>query len=130
MKLRALACLSAAVLRGTCLIRRRTTHQVRHLRPCPAMPLRHAPLGVPPVLPAPVWRTAAILSWLFCLAMASAAAAATSVGGIMSSTSRVGAQGCQRADWMNDEPLMKPRDADCRVVRNGKGGADNICVPS
>src|SRR4030095_4161198 len=45
------------------------------------------PLGVPKMLPATVGRTsAAILTSLFCLAMATAAKAATNVGGIVSSS--------------------------------------------
>jgi len=38
-----------------------------------------------------------------------------------------GKRNCRRADWTNDEPLMKSREADCRVLRGGPNAADDVC---
>lgn len=35
---------------------------------------------------------------------------------------------CLRADWKNDEPLMKTRERDCAIDRNLPGPADDRCV--
>jgi hypothetical protein len=35
---------------------------------------------------------------------------------------------CLRADWKNDEPLMKTRERDCAIDRNLAGAADDRCV--
>jgi hypothetical protein len=43
-------------------------------------------------------------------------------------TTRSGAKVCKKADWRNDEPVMKKRDADCRVDKAGKGRDDDRCV--
>ena len=41
-----------------------------------------------------------------------------------------GARECRKADWMNDEPLMRPRAADCQVDRGTSAGwADDRCIP-
>jgi hypothetical protein len=45
-------------------------------------------------------------------------------------STKSGASACKRADWKNDEPLMKAKEADCRVDKRGKGRADDRCVPS
>src|SRR5439155_1930085 len=46
-------------------------------------------------------------------------------------TTRDGAHACKRADWKNDEPLMKlPAEADCVVDKRGPGAEDNRCVPA
>lgn len=34
---------------------------------------------------------------------------------------RVGLQACLHADWRNDEPVMRARDRDCRVLRDATG---------
>ncbi|HWP66274.1 MAG TPA: thrombospondin type 3 repeat-containing protein [Candidatus Limnocylindria bacterium] len=43
-------------------------------------------------------------------------------------TTKTGAKTCKKADWRNDEPLMKKSDADCRVDKGGKGSDDDRCV--
>ena len=35
---------------------------------------------------------------------------------------------CKKADWKNDEPIMKRADRDCRTDRNGPGREDDECV--
>lgn len=35
---------------------------------------------------------------------------------------------CLRADWKNDEPLMKTRERDCAIDRNLPGPADDRCI--
>lgn len=42
-------------------------------------------------------------------------------------TSR-GARACRKADWQNDQPVMKPSEADCHVDRRGPGPLDDGCV--
>jgi hypothetical protein len=41
---------------------------------------------------------------------------------------------CKKLDWGNDEPIMKPApkagELDCVVATNGKGTADDTCVPA
>lgn len=41
---------------------------------------------------------------------------------------------CKKLDWTNDEPIMKPApkagEVDCVVATNGKGTADDTCVPA
>lgn len=44
-------------------------------------------------------------------------------------TTRDGARACKRADWQNDEPLMKGKQRDCTVDRATLGTADDRCVP-
>lgn len=39
-----------------------------------------------------------------------------------------GAKVCKKLDWKNDEPLMKPKEADCAVDKRDKGTADDLCV--
>lgn len=39
-----------------------------------------------------------------------------------------GARTCRKADWENDEPLMRGRDADCTVSKGAKGRSDDRCV--
>jgi hypothetical protein len=36
-------------------------------------------------------------------------------------TTRNGVRACRKADWRNDEPLMRRRDADCTVERSATG---------
>lgn len=44
---------------------------------------------------------------------------------------RDGRRACKKADWKNDEPLMKPSsEADCMIDRNGAGAEDDTCVPA
>ncbi len=44
---------------------------------------------------------------------------------------RDGAKACKKADWKNDEPLMKPaKEADCAVDKGLKGTEDDTCVPA
>lgn len=45
-------------------------------------------------------------------------------------TTAKGGQACKKADWQNDEPLMKGSEADCKVDRGGSGAADDLCVPN
>ncbi len=41
-----------------------------------------------------------------------------------------GAKACKKADWKNDEPLLKKKaDRDCTVDKGEKGGADDRCMP-
>lgn len=44
-------------------------------------------------------------------------------------TSRVNRRVCRRADWRNDEPLMRSRDRDCDIDRGVPGSEDDRCVP-
>jgi hypothetical protein len=44
-------------------------------------------------------------------------------------TTTKGKQTCKKADWRNDEPLMKPAESNCVVDRGGRGTADDRCVP-
>ena len=37
---------------------------------------------------------------------------------------------CRKADWRNDEPLMRPKDADCTVVKGDPSGPAFRCVPA
>lgn len=44
---------------------------------------------------------------------------------------RDGSKACKKADWKNDEPLMKPaKEADCAVDKGLKGTEDDTCVPA
>lgn len=47
-------------------------------------------------------------------------------------TTKAGTKACQRADWRNDEPVMKlgkrAGEIDCVVDKGGKGSADDLCV--
>lgn len=46
-------------------------------------------------------------------------------------TTRDGAKACKKADWKNDEPLMKPaKEADCAVDKGLAGTEDDTCVPA
>ena len=47
--------------------------------------------------------------------------------GIDAST-RTGQKVCKKADWRNDEAVMKKSEADCRVDKAGKGSDDDRCV--
>lgn len=42
-------------------------------------------------------------------------------------TTRDGARACKKADWRNDEPLMRARDADCMIDRHSQPPR---CVPT
>lgn len=44
-------------------------------------------------------------------------------------TTAQGAKVCEKSDWRNDEPLMKAKEADCEVEKNGPGREDDRCVP-
>jgi hypothetical protein len=44
-------------------------------------------------------------------------------------TNKEGARICRKADWGNDEPLMKAKQADCEVEKGGRGRGDDRCVP-
>lgn len=44
-------------------------------------------------------------------------------------TTREGLRECKKADWQNDEPFMRPRDADCVVDRGARTKGDERCVP-
>jgi hypothetical protein len=48
--------------------------------------------------------------------------------GAIDATGRRGRRTCLRADWLNDEPLMKRSDADCRVARSRESGGVPRCV--
>src|SRR6185295_12032684 len=39
-----------------------------------------------------------------------------------------GSRACRRADWRNDEPLMRRSEADCALDRGMAGSADDRCV--
>ena len=43
-------------------------------------------------------------------------------------TSRESARACKKADWRNDEPLMKSGEGDCRLDKGGRGPADDRCL--
>ena len=45
-------------------------------------------------------------------------------------TSRESARACKKADWRNDEPLMKREEADCAVDKGERGPEDDRCVPA
>jgi hypothetical protein len=49
-------------------------------------------------------------------------------------TTSAGKRLCIRLDWQNDEPMMnlsvKKGQVDCKVSKQGKGAADDICVPA
>lgn len=45
-------------------------------------------------------------------------------------TTRDGARACRKADWKNDEPAMKAKEADCVVDKGSNGPEDDRCVPS
>jgi hypothetical protein len=47
--------------------------------------------------------------------------------GQFDATNNVGSKTCRKADWKNDEPLMRGRDADCRVDRTVQPAR---CVPA
>lgn len=42
----------------------------------------------------------------------------------------LGKKTCRKSDWKNDEPLMTPREADCKVAKGVSGQADDRCVPA
>ena len=44
-------------------------------------------------------------------------------------TTRDGRRICKKADWQNDEPIMRSRDRDCTRDKQGAGVEDDICVP-
>lgn len=48
--------------------------------------------------------------------------------GAISVLDSTGRKLCLRADWKNDEPLMKTRERDCAIDRNLPGPADDRCV--
>ncbi len=48
----------------------------------------------------------------------------------MDATTKAGAKACKKADWKNDEPLLKKKDANCTVEKGAKGSADDRCVPA
>ena len=41
----------------------------------------------------------------------------------------LGALTCKKSDWKNDQPLMKPSEADCTVAKGARGRFDDRCVP-
>lgn len=41
-----------------------------------------------------------------------------------------GRKACVKADWQNDEPTQKKKERDCSIQKNGKGKADDTCVPA
>jgi len=48
--------------------------------------------------------------------------------GAIAADTRNGQRLCKKADWGNDEPLMKKKEADCAIDKNGRGIADDACV--
>lgn len=44
-------------------------------------------------------------------------------------TTAEGRRACDALDWRNDEPLMKGKDADCRIEKGRRKKADDRCVP-
>ena len=42
----------------------------------------------------------------------------------------IGKESCTKADWKNDEPLMRRKDRDCTVDAGGSGRGDDRCVPA
>ncbi len=45
-------------------------------------------------------------------------------------TTSAGRKVCKRSDWKNDEPVMKSKDRDCNIQKNGAGRDDDECVPA
>jgi hypothetical protein len=45
-------------------------------------------------------------------------------------TTKAGQKLCKKADWRNDEPVMKKSEADCKVDKGTKGSSDDRCVPA
>jgi hypothetical protein len=45
-------------------------------------------------------------------------------------TTKTGQKVCKKADWRNDEPIMKKGEADCQVEKGSKGSDDDRCVPA
>jgi hypothetical protein len=45
-------------------------------------------------------------------------------------TTRDGARACKKADWKNDEPVMRGAEADCAVDKGSRGTEDDRCVPA
>jgi hypothetical protein len=43
-------------------------------------------------------------------------------------TTKTGQKICKKADWRNDEPVMKKSEADCQVDKGAKGSDDDQCV--
>jgi hypothetical protein len=41
-----------------------------------------------------------------------------------------GRKACKKADWQNDEPTQTGNERDCTIQKNGKGVADDTCVPA
>ena len=50
--------------------------------------------------------------------------------GMFDASQKDGRKGCKKADWMNDEPTQKGKERDCNIAKNGKGKADDTCVPA
>ena len=48
--------------------------------------------------------------------------------GAYDATTPAGKRVCKKADWGNDEPVMKASEADCAVDKGGRGSADDRCV--
>jgi YVTN family beta-propeller protein len=48
---------------------------------------------------------------------------------MLNATTRDGARACKKADWQNDEPLMRGKERDCIVQRGTSGPADVVCIP-
>lgn len=41
-----------------------------------------------------------------------------------------GARACKRADWRNDEPLMRSAERNCTIDRGVRGRGDDRCIPA
>lgn len=48
----------------------------------------------------------------------------------LNATTREGRRACKRADWQNDEAVMKAREADCTIEKGERGHEDDRCVPT
>ncbi len=49
---------------------------------------------------------------------------------VISAADRTGSRTCKKADWHNDEPLMRGRERDCTINKQGRGRDDDLCVPN
>jgi hypothetical protein len=49
--------------------------------------------------------------------------------GSYDATTPAGKRLCKKADWANDEPVMKASEADCGIDKGARGSADDRCVP-
>jgi len=49
---------------------------------------------------------------------------------VFDASQKDGRKGCNKADWQNDEPTQKKKERDCSIAKNGKGKADDTCVPA